>query len=154
MNSRTALALLTTAGLGLTGVATANAASESSPSNAAASPTTTPTSPVSPTTGAAAPADPTDSATPVSGTPVAGTPVSGTAVTVTQTVTATPVTVVVDPQGLSSKLVVANQLTDGWRTFFNILNALIAVTAGAVQIAAVLVELNPRFKDQLRSFFN
>lgn len=149
MNSRTALALLTAAGLGLTGVATANAASESSPSNAAASPTTTPTSPVSPTTGAAAPADPTDSATPVSGTPV-----SGTAVTVTQTVTATPVTVVVDPQGLSSKLVVANQLTDGWRTFFNILNALIAVTAGAVQIAAVLVELNPRFKDQLRSFFN
>lgn len=152
MNSRTALALLTAAGLGLTGVATANAASESSPSNAAASPTTTPTSPVSPTTGAAAPADPTDPTD--SATPVSGTPVSGTAVTVTQTVTATPVTVVVDPQGLSSKLVVANQLTDGWRTFFNILNALIAVTAGAVQIAAVLVELNPRFKDQLRSFFN
>lgn len=148
MKSRTAIALLTAAGLGLTGVATANAANGSSSSNGVASATTTPTVTAAPTA--------TD--TPATTYPVtATTTVVGTdgVTTVVESVTAEPTTVTYTPPkptDASSKLVELSTLSQRGQTIFMVLNAVLAVLGVAIQVVTAVVATNPEMADQLRSW--
>lgn len=117
MNSRTALAVLTTAGLCLGGVATAHADG-----------TTTP----APATAAPAPA-------------TTATPAAASTTTETVTETAAPVTVTVtqDPT-IGDKVVAASTLSEEGMKFFTVLSTVLAVLGGLVQVAAVVVAANPQ----------
>lgn len=118
MNSRTALAVLTTAGLCLGGVATAHADGTTTPANSA--PETVAT------TGAPAPAAPITTTELVT---VTGTPVK---VTVTQ-----------DPT-VGDKIVAASTLSEEGQKFFTVLSTVIAVLGGLTQVAAIVVAANPQ----------
>lgn len=149
MNSRTAIALLTAAGLGLTGVATANAAngsSSNSSSNGVASATVTAT----PT--------PTVTATPTTTYPVtATTTVVGTdgVTTVVESVTAEPTTVTYTPPkptDASSKMMELSTLSERGQTVFMVINAVITVLGIAIQVATAVLATNPAMVDQLRAW--
>lgn len=152
MNSRTAIALLTAAGLGLTGVATANAANSSSngsSSNASVSATVT--------------ATPTVTGTPTASAPTATYPVTTTSTvvgtdgvtTVVESVVAEPTTVTYTPPkptDASSKMMELSTLSERGQTFFMVLNAVITVLGIAIQVATAVLASNPAMLDQLRSW--
>ncbi|MEH0147586.1 hypothetical protein V6D40_07935 [Corynebacterium sp. Q4381] len=149
MKSRTAIALLTAAGLGLTGVASANAANAangSSSSNGVASATVTAT----PTT--------TPIATPTTTYPVTATSTvvgSDGVTTVVESVTAEPTTVTYTPPkptDASSKMMELSTLSERGQTIFMVINAVLTVLGIAIQVATAVLASNPEMVDQLRAW--
>lgn len=148
MNSRTALALLTAAGLTLTGVASANAASSSSSNGSSSNPSQT-TATLTTTT-----------------TPPAASPTTTYPVTTTATVTGTDgVTTVVEsvilepttvthtppkPTDLSSRLVETSTLSERGQVIFAILGAVMTSVGVLVQVATFVLSTNPELLDQVR----
>lgn len=135
MNSRTALATLTTVSLCLGGVVTAHAnATDAAP--AAPAQTSAATAP------AAAPSN-----TP---TVTVTSTVTETAPTSTVTETAAPAT----PTDLGSKIVAASTLSEEGQRFFNVLNTVLAVLGALTQAAAVIVAANPELGVQVAQQIN
>lgn len=118
MNSRTTLAVLTTAGLCLGGVATAHADG---------------------TTPASAPAE----STTTSSAPAALAAASTTTSTVTETAAPVKVTVTQDPT-FGDKVVAASTLSEEGMKFFTVLSTVLTVLGGLVQVAAIVVAANPQ----------
>lgn len=147
MNSRTALALVTAAGLALTGVASANAASSSSSdgsSSGASKTTVTSTTTTSPTT------------TPTTTYPVTTTAtVTGTdgVTTVVESVILEPTTVThtpPKPTDLSSRLVEASSLSERGQMIFAILGAVMTSVTILIEVAGFVLATNPELLDQVR----
>lgn len=150
MKSRTALAVLTATALGMTGIASANADSSSkpSPSSATGTPTSTPTGTPIPT--------PTPTVTVTY-------PITTTVTTVGEDNIATevvqeihePTTVTVTPPkptDASSRMVEMSTLSERGEKFFMIVNMIIVVLSGLIQVLTFLVAANPQLADQLRAF--
>ena len=144
MNSRTALALVTAAGLALTGVATANASSSSSngSSGTQTKSTVTGTTTATATTTVTYPVTTTTSVTGTDGV-----------TTVVESVIEEPTTVTFTPPkptDASSRLMEASSLSEEAEVAFTVIGAIISSLSVLAQVATFVLSTNPELLAQVR----